>query len=224
MLLLEQLLKLMQAVLVDAIASEEFDMAVPKRRSNQLIADHGLCFLLKEDYRTHGSEWSKPGFRALASYRIASWASGVKNTFFRFAALWIGRMLLRAVRNRYGIELYETAFIGRRLHIGHQNGIVIHRYATIGDDCLIRQGVTLGVGGVERLEHERYFQESAPIVEDRVDFGAGAMIVGKVRIRHDVNIGPNAVVLTDVPAYTTVMAPMAKMIQRPRKADASGCV
>jgi serine O-acetyltransferase len=42
------------------------------------------------------------------------------------------------------------------------------------------------------------------------------MIVGKVRIGDDVNIGPNAVVLTDVPSHATVMAPMSKIMRRPR--------
>ena len=67
-----------------------------------------------------------------------------------------GRPILRAplrlavgflsffVRNFYGIELYPTARIGRRFGIAHQHGIVIHKRAVIGDDCLIRQGVTIG--------------------------------------------------------------------------------
>lgn len=191
-------------------------MGVPKRRVNELVAQHGLRFLLREDYRIHNHDWTRPGFRAIASYRVAVWAHGLKNPLLRLAFARLGGTMLRHARNRYGIELYRTASIGRRLLIGHQNGIVIHKHATIGDDCLIRQGVTLGVGGVQRLAEKGYFESSAPVVGNRVDFGAGSMIVGKVRIGDDVNIGPNAVVLTDVPARATVMAPMSKIMQRPK--------
>lgn len=196
-------------------------MSVPKRRVNQLVAEHGLRFLLREDYRLHGSDWTRPGFRAIASYRFAAWAHGRKNPLLRLACARLGRTMLRVVRSLYGIELYPTALIGRRFQIGHQNGIVIHRYATIGDDCLIRQGVTLGAGGVRRLGEKGYFRDSAPVVGNRVDFGAGSMIVGKVRIGDDVNVGPNAVVITDVPPHATVMAPMSKMMQRPKTPEAA---
>jgi serine O-acetyltransferase len=117
------------------------------------------------------------------------------------------------VRNNYGIELYPSCQIGRRFQIGHQNGIVIHRFATIGDDCRVRQGVTLGRGGLERTKSTEGFRTSAPVLGNRVDVGVGAIIVGKVRIGDDVNIGPNAVVLTDVPTGATVMAPMSKIMR-----------
>jgi serine O-acetyltransferase len=130
-------------------------------------------------------------------------------------------MMLRCVRNWYGIELYPDAIIGRRFRIGHQSGIVIHRHATSGDDCIVRQGVTIGMGGMHRLEDGSYFRESAPFIGNRVDFGAGSKIVGKVTIGDDANIGPNAVVLTDVPESTSVFAPMSKMLRR-RLSSASG--
>ena len=61
---------------------------------------------------------------------------------------WSQRFLSFIVRNVYGIELYPTARIGRRFCIAHQHGIVIHKLAMIGDDCLVRQGVTIGAGGI----------------------------------------------------------------------------
>ena len=108
---------------------------------------------------------------------------------------------------------HTTSTIGRRFRIGHQNGIVIHKFATIGNDCLVRHGVTLGRGGIERANSPETFRDTAPVLGDRVDVGVGAVIVGKIRIGDDVHIGPNAVVLTDVPAGATVMAPMAKIIR-----------
>ncbi|WP_206667536.1 serine O-acetyltransferase [Muricoccus nepalensis] len=166
---------------------------------------------MKEDYNNHYRDWTLPGFRAIATYRLGVWAlsqSGLKKK----AAWSLHTFLRRYVRNIYGIEIFATAKIGRRFHIGHQGGIVIHEHATIGDDCLVRQGVTFGA------VLERDFVAHAPVVGNRVDVGAGAMIVGGVKIGDDVRIGPNAVVLTDVPAGATVFAPMSKIMPRSRAA------
>ena len=53
-------------------------------------------------------------------------------------------------RNGYGIELPHTAVIGRRLVIEHQHGIVVHGAVRMGDDCILRQGVTLGNKSLEK--------------------------------------------------------------------------
>jgi serine O-acetyltransferase len=188
-------------------------MNIPQRQPNKLISKHGLRFLLKEDYKQHGRDWTRPGLRAMASYRIAVWSGTLKNPILRFVFWNIGQAMLRFVRNNYGIQLFAQTQIGRRFQIGHQNGIVIHKFSTIGDDCRVRQGVTLGRGGLERTDTPEAFRNSAPTLGNRVDIGAGAVIIGKVHIGDDVNIGPNAVVLTNVPAGATVMAPMAKIIR-----------
>jgi serine O-acetyltransferase len=95
--------------------------------------------------------------------------------------------------------------LGRRVVIEHQSAIIIHGYCTIGDDCIIRQGVTLG---------NRYLDKplESPQLGDRVNVGAGAKILGKVNLGHDVNIGANAVVLSDVPAGKTAVGIPAKIL------------
>lgn len=178
---------------------------------NELIAELGLCALIKEDFINHRKDLTLPGFRALAVYRYGTWARSRRNYLVRASFSAIHLFLARFVRNYYGIELYYTANIGRRLHIGHQNGIVIHEYATIGDDCVIRQGVTLGIGGLQRGETGR---EHAPVIGNRVDFGVGAVIIGKVTIGDDVNIGPNVVVLTDIKSSSTVVASPPRVLSR----------
>jgi serine O-acetyltransferase len=188
-------------------------MHIPKRTPNKLVSEHGLLFLLREDYERHRHDSTRPGFRAIGSYRFAAWARGLHNSVLRLVFSSIGEVMLRFVRNQYGIELYSTSTIGRRFQIGHQNGIVIHKFATIGDDCRVRHGVTLGVGGIKRAKSPESFRGNAPVLGNEVDVGAGAVIVGRIRIGDGVNIGPNAVVLTDVPAGATVMAPMAKIIR-----------
>jgi serine O-acetyltransferase len=75
------------------------------------------------------------------------------------------------------------------LLIPHPNGIVIHPEAKIGVNCLIFQQVTIGGGA-----------HGFPEIAGRVDFGAGAKVLGSVRIGAQARIGANAVVLRDVPS------------------------
>ena len=185
------------------------------RAPNPLVAEMGLVRLLREDLRRHGLDLLCPGFKAVAVYRFGAWARTLP-VLPRVLLLVLHGVLFRRVRDHYGIEIYSTARIGRRLLIGHQNGIVIHRFATFGDDCLIRQGVTFGEAGLGR---DNFAAGLGPVVGDNVDIGAGAVIIGNVRIGDRVNIGPNAVVMTDVPAAATVFAPPSRIMPRvPRPA------
>lgn len=168
----------------------------------------GLRTLLREDWRRNGCDWTRPGFRALAVQRFGVWRMRIRSRALRAPLSVLYRTLHRFVRNRYGIELHATAQVGRRLCIAHQGAIVIHEFATIGDDCTIRQGVTLGAAGEYRID-------AAPVLGDRVDVGAGAMILGRVRIGDDARIGPNAVIMTDVPEGATAVAPPPRIITPP---------
>lgn len=136
-------------------------------------------------------------------YRIARWASGGPR--YRRPLLAITYIMHVFIRNVYGIELYREASIGRRFVIGHQGGIVIHQYCTIGNDCMIRQGATIGAV-------DDFTPESAPIIGNNVEIGSGAVIMGKIRVGDNVRIGPNAVVSTDVPDNSTVFAPPSRII------------
>ncbi|UCD76619.1 MAG: serine acetyltransferase [Phycisphaerales bacterium] len=169
----------------------------------------GLLKLIREDWITHGRDWSKPGFRAMLMYRVGVWRMGVGSRLLRAPLSVLYRFMHRWVRNRYGIELHYTAKIGRRLLIAHQGAIVIHEHAVIGDDCIVRQGVTLGAAA-------SYGAEQAPKLGDRVSVGAGAMVLGRVTVGDDARIGPNAVVMANVPAGATATAAPARIIQPPR--------
>jgi serine O-acetyltransferase len=139
----------------------------------------------------------------MASYRIGRWAA--KHARRRLPALVFAHVLHLFVRNFYGIDLYWTSRIGRRFLIGHQGAIVIHRYCTIGDDCTVRQGVTIGAA-------DEWDPAGGPMLGDGVDIGAGAMVLGDIRIGSRVRIGPNAVVTTDVPDDSTVFAPPSRIV------------
>lgn len=164
---------------------------------------------IHEDWSVHGGDWTKPGFRALATHRLGNWVVVERRSRITRKVLWFFYLALyRYIRNHYGIEVYYTTKIGRRVVFGHQSGIVIHPKSEIGDDCLIRQNVTIGA-----VSDVRY--RDAPKLGAGVSVGCGAVIVGNVTIGDGAIIGPNTVVMTDVPAGARVFAESPRIMQLP---------
>jgi len=146
------------------------------------------------------------GFWALLVYRFGHARFGVRNKIVRAPWTIVYIILNKLAEVFCGIVIGATATIGRRLCIEHHGCIVIHGNAVIGDDCLIRHGVTIGnSGGADPF--------GAPIIGDRVDFGAGAKVLGRIRIGNDVIIGANAVVVKDVPDFAVVGGVPARVIK-----------
>ena len=174
----------------------------------------GLWQQIKEDWIAHGRDWTKPGFRAVAVYRFGVWRMKVKPILLRAPLSILYRALFRKIRNTYGIELPYSAQLGRRVIIEHQSCIVIHGDCVIGDDCIIRQGVTMG---------NRYLDRpfDAPKLGKRVNVGAGAKLFGNITIGDDVSIGANAVVLTDIPAGKTAVGIPAKILSPKKSVDST---
>jgi len=152
-----------------------------------------LLAQIREDWIAHGRDWTRPGFRALAVHRFGVWRMRVRPKLLRAPLSVLYRSMFRYVRNCYGIELPYSAEVGRRVVFEHQGAVVIHGSAKIGDECIIRQGVTLGNRSLAR-------PKEAPVLGARVNVGAGAKILGAVVVGDDAVIGANAVVLCDVPA------------------------
>jgi serine O-acetyltransferase len=169
-----------------------------------------LVARVREDWQVHHRDSSLPGFRALAAYRLGAWRRSHRSPLIRYGLAFPARALLRFVRNHYGIELYSTASIGRRVKIAHQGGIVIHELAEIGDNVVIRQGCTVGA-----VSDERFL--GAPVIEDGVELGAGAVIVGNIRVGRDARIGPNAVVMRNVLPGSLVLASPSRVIESPQQ-------
>ena len=176
-------------------------MTPPNSSLRQLVAQ------LREDWLAHGKDWTKPGFRAVAVHRFGNWRMAVEPLPLRAPLSVLYRALYRHVRNVYGIELPYTVRLGRRVIFEHQSGIVIHGLAEIGDDCVIRQGCTLG-------NRRRSSPHEAPRLGKRVSVGAGAQILGSVTVGDDAEIGANAVVLTDVPAGSLAVGVPARIVRR----------
>jgi serine O-acetyltransferase len=173
--------------------------------SKAKVQELSLWQQIKEDWIAHGQDWTKPGFRAVAVQRFGVWRMNIQPKVLRAPLSILYRMLFRKIRNTYGIELPYTVQLGRRVIIEHQSAIVIHGNCSIGDDSIIRQGVTLGNRYLDRLS-------DAPKLGKRVNVGAGAKIFGNVTIGDGANIGANAVVLYDVPAGATAVGIPAKII------------
>jgi serine O-acetyltransferase len=168
---------------------------------NQLFAQ------IKEDWIAHKRDWTRPGFRAIAAYRFGVWRMTVNPKILRAPLSIVYRWMYRKCRNVYGIEVPYSATLGRRVIFEHQHGIIIHGNCVIGDDCIIRQGVTLGNKSLDR-------PDEAPRLGKRVNVGAGAKILGAVVIGDDASIGANAVVLKDVPAGGIAVGIPAKVVNQ----------
>lgn len=110
-----------------------------------------------------------------------------------------------------GIKFPCEVEIGRYSVIDHFGGVVISRYARIGDNCRIWSGLLVGLQSAGK--------PCAPVISNNLDIEAGAKAPGPIRIGDNVIIGDNAVVLCDVPAnYITVGVPAVVKPGRPSDA------
>lgn len=180
----------------------------PTKTGAELIKEIGLISLLKEDWNTHFRQITAPGLWAVVIYRFGVWASLLPRPI-KWLGIAIYVLAQRTIRNVCGIELERSVSVGRRLNLGHQHGIVIHRHATIGDDVLIRHGVTFGRGA-------SWTKNQGPVIGSRVEFSPGVVVIGNVNIGDDVSIGPNCVVSQNVPAGRSLFVPPPRSL--PKKA------
>ena len=194
------------------------DHAVAAPEAPRIRSLSELRGLLREDLAVSDGAWT-PGFLAVAVYRVGVWSRGLRSRILRAPVRALYQLSQLVIRNLHGIELPDTTVVGRRFHIAHRHGIVIHRKTVIGDDCLIRHGVTIGaIGGRAGPGGRR----GAPRIGDRVEIGAGAMLVGPIRVGDEALIGPNAVVMTNVPPGAIVSAPPARVVAPPPRRDPGG--
>ena len=146
------------------------------------------------------------GFWALQIYRFGHLRYKFKCKLIRWPLALIHVVLAKLIGEiMFGITIGVSAKIGKRLIIEHSGAIVVHGCAQIGDDCIIRQGVTIGNKSLEN-------PLDAPRIGDRVNIGAGAKVLGGVSIGDDVVIGANAVVIKDVPAGGVAVGVPARVI------------
>ena len=132
-----------------------------------------------------------PGFHAILLHRVA-------HELYLARVPLLPRLISQLGRFFTGIEIHPGARIGHRFFIDHGMGVVIGETAEIGDDVLVYQGVTLGGTGNEKGKRH-------PTLGNRVVVGAGAKVLGGIRIGDDVKIGAGTVVVRPVPDNSTVV-------------------
>jgi serine O-acetyltransferase len=111
--------------------------------------------------------------------------------------------LFRIVETLTGCSFTKATDIGPGLRIHHFGNIFIHSGVVIGANCTLRQGVTIG---------NREDGGPVPVIEDNVDFGAYAQVLGGIRIGRGAKIGAMSVVLCDVPAGATAVGIPARIL------------
>lgn len=142
------------------------------------------------------------GFHALQSYRVAHW-------------LWNGgrQPLALYLQNRiseaFDVDIHPAARIGKGILIDHGTSVVIGETAVVGDDVSLLHEVTLGGTGKESGDRH-------PKVGDGVLIGAGAKILGNVRIGSYSKVAAGSVVLAEVPPNSTVAGIPARVVGKPR--------
>ena len=161
----------------------------------------------KEDWRTYEGDLSRRGLWTMAVYRFGQWRYTLRPGLVRkpFSLLYKTLKLLSEIVTH--VELPCETKVGRRLVIEHAFDIVVSGDAVLGDDVVLRNGVTIG------LRHLGI--RGSPVIGNRVDIGAGAKLLGPITIGDDVAIGANAVVLTDVPSGSIAVGVPARI--RPRR-------
>jgi serine O-acetyltransferase len=141
------------------------------------------------------------GFHALEAYRVSHW-------------LWeqhreaLACYMQNRISEVFAVDIHPAARIGKGIFIDHATGVVIGETAVVGDDVSLLHEVTLG--GTGKTTGDRH-----PKIERGVLIGAGAKILGNVKIGEGSKVAAGSVVLTDVPAHTTVAGVPAVIIGRP---------
>lgn len=140
-----------------------------------------------------------PGFHAVLIHRLSHW-------LYRCRRYVLARLVSQFARFLTSAEIHPGAKIGKRLFIDHALGVVIGETAEVGDDVLLYQGVTLGGTGNQRGKRH-------PTLGNRVVVGAGAAVLGDIRLGDDVKVGAGSVVVHSVPDGATVVGIPAKVVK-----------
>ena len=138
------------------------------------------------------------GFQAVQAHRVAHWlwTEGRKDLAYLFQ--------MRS-SEAFGIDIHPGARIGKGIMIDHAHSIVIGETAVVGDNVSMLHSVTLGGTGKE--EEDRH-----PKIGDGVLIGAGAKVLGNIKVGYCSRIAAGSVVLAEVPPCKTVAGVPAKIV------------
>ena len=152
--------------------------------------------MVKEDFRS--SEYKLFSMWILFIYRIGNKVY-YSNFIFKNPILFSLNIIRKVfVDLLFQVDIPFRVQIGKGIRLKHPRGIVIHPRAIIGSNCTIYHQVTIGV-------NEHAVNKNVATIGDNVYMGAGSKVIGEVKIGDHSNIGANAVVHKDVPAYSTIV-------------------
>ncbi|MEV4300616.1 serine O-acetyltransferase EpsC [Microbispora rosea] len=137
----------------------------------------------------------------------ALWLHRVAHRLHRRGRRVPARLLMLLARCVTGVEIHPGAALGRRVFVDHGAAVVIGETAVVGDDVTIYHQVTLGAVGWWRDNLRAAGERRHPVIGARVVLGAGATVLGPVRVGDDAVVGARALVLGDVPAGARALAP-----------------
>ena len=138
------------------------------------------------------------GFHALVTHRFAHalWKGG-RRDFALYLQSQSSRM--------FGVDIHPAAHFGKGIMLDHATGLVVGETASVGDNCSFLHAVTLGGSGKEMGDRH-------PKIGDNVLIGAGAKVLGNIKVGACSRIAAGSVVLSDVPPNVTVAGVPAKIV------------
>jgi GT2 family glycosyltransferase/serine acetyltransferase len=156
------------------------------------IINEDRCLLtnIKRDLRTHFGDWGRQGLWVMLIYRFGRWRYTINSGLARKPFSLLYKFFYKIVQILTGIELPCEAPVGRGFRIDHFGDIIVSGFASFGDNCIIRNGVTVGL--------KRIDEPCAPQIGNNVNIGAGAKVLGNITIGNNVDIGANSVVMINV--------------------------
>jgi serine O-acetyltransferase len=141
------------------------------------------------------------GFHAIQAHRVAHW-------LWKQGREALALFFQNRISGEFGVDIHPAARIGRGVMLDHATGVVIGETAVVGDNVSLMQGVTLGGTGKESGDRH-------PKVGNGVLIGAGASVLGNIRVGEGAQVCAGSVVLKEVPPHTLVAGVPAKVVGRP---------
>ncbi len=165
-----------------------------------------LFALIRADLATYDGDWGRQGFWVMLVYRFGRWRYGIRPSLLRKPMSLLYKIFFKSVQVITGVELPCEVPVGSNFRIDHFGDIIISGYASFGNNCIIRNGVTVGLKNRE--------EKAAPTIGNNVNIGAGAKLLGPIVIGNNVDVGANAVVIRSVPDNCLAVGVPAKIISQ----------
>jgi serine O-acetyltransferase len=172
--------------------------------------------LLYSDYKKHKSYGGNfitiifftQGFWAIMQYRVAHFCyQKIRIPIIRQLFLFLCLLWRKVIEITTGISIPASAKIGHSFYIGHFGGIILNSNASLGNNCNIGQGVTIGVSGIGD-------RRGVPIIGNNVYIGVNSVVAGKITVGDNVLIGACSLVNSDVEDDAVVLGVPAKIVSK----------